>query len=182
MYSFSSSISWTSLNPYLQVLQYRQAEIRIDGRLKNATAFFADAELGEICSTGQRVLVKKAAHKTVRVVITKRTPSNSNHRSEIRMWGYGGNYGISNSCYSLSPNTLSRHANLPHLIGCSKTQSNTQFILFYDDMSCAASRTSQLRSLAAFVLDTFRTQDVFSIIDMLVDFVSVFWNHRKSED
>lgn len=85
MYSFSSSISWTSLNPYLQVLQYRQAEIRIDGRLKNATAFFADAELGEICSTGQRVLVKKAAHKTVRVVITKRTPSNSNHRSEIRM-------------------------------------------------------------------------------------------------
>lgn len=67
-------------------------------------------------------------------------------------------------------------------MGCSKTQSNTQFILFYDDMSFAASRTSQLRSLAAFVLDTFRTQDVFSIIDMLVDFVSVFSNHRKSED
>lgn len=162
MYSSLCSISWTSLNHYTQVVKYNQAEIRIDGRLKNATAFFADAELGEICSTGQRVIVKKVAHKTVRVMILKWTPSNSNHRSEIRMWRYGGNYGKSISCYSLTSDTLSRHANLPHLIGCSKPQSNTQFMLFYDDMSCAASRTSQLRSLAAFVLDTFRTQDVFS--------------------
>lgn len=47
-----------------------------------------------------------------------------------------------------------------------------QFVLFDDDISVEASCTVQIRSVAALLLEMTRTQDVFSMVDQMVVFVS----------
>lgn len=47
-----------------------------------------------------------------------------------------------------------------------------QFVLFDDDISVEASCTVQIRSVAGLLLEMTRTQDVFSMVDKMVVFVS----------
>ena len=63
-----------------------------------------------------------------------------------------------------------RHRNLPQLVGCSSRHSPFQFILFRDKMSTQPS--GEMRSLAAFIQEMIRTEDVFIIAGKMLDFVS----------
>ena len=63
-----------------------------------------------------------------------------------------------------------RHRSLPQLVGCSSRSSPFQFILFRDKMSVQPS--GEMRSLAAFIQETIRTEDVFIIAGKIRDFVS----------
>ena len=63
-----------------------------------------------------------------------------------------------------------RHRNLPQLVGCSSRSSPFQFILFRDKMSTQPS--GEMRSLAAFIQEMIRTEDVFIIAGKMLDFVS----------
>lgn len=58
------------------------------------------------------------------------------------------------------------------MVGCSSDTSRMQFVLFDDDISVEASCTVQIRSAAALLLEMTRTQDVFSMVDKMVVFVS----------
>ena len=63
-----------------------------------------------------------------------------------------------------------RHRSLPQLVGCSSRDSPFQFILFRDKMSVQPS--GEMRSLAAFIQEMIRTEDVLIIAGKIVDFVS----------
>ena len=63
-----------------------------------------------------------------------------------------------------------RHRNLPQLVGCSSRYSPFQFILFRDKMWTQPS--GEMRSLAAFIQEMIRTEDVFIIAGKMLDFVS----------
>ena len=63
-----------------------------------------------------------------------------------------------------------RHRNLPQLVGCSGRSSPFQFILFRDKMSVQPS--GEMRSLAAFIQEMIRTEDVLIIAGKILDFVS----------
>ena len=63
-----------------------------------------------------------------------------------------------------------RHRNLPQLVGCSSCRSPFQFILFRDKMSTQPS--GEMRSLAGFIQEMIRTEDVFLIAGKMLDFVS----------
>ena len=63
-----------------------------------------------------------------------------------------------------------RHRNLPQLVGCSSCRSPFQFILFRDKMSVQPS--GEMRSLAAFIQEMIRTEDVLIIAGKMRDFVS----------
>ena len=65
---------------------------------------------------------------------------------------------------------FSRHPYLPQLAGCSNRHSEFQFVLFYDKMSTQPA--GEMRSLAAFIQDMIRTEDVLIIAGKIVDFVS----------
>lgn len=81
--------------------------------------------------------------------------------------------------YSLlsKPSTY-RHANLPQLTGRSSDRSPIQFILFHD--TYVSRNTGQLRSIAAFLVEMTRSEDVFSMVDKIVDFVSISLVRRYS--
>lgn len=59
------------------------------------------------------------------------------------------------------------------MVGCSSDTSKTLFILFDDDISIEASCTVQIRSFAALLLEIARTQDAFSVVNKMADFVSI---------
>ena len=63
-----------------------------------------------------------------------------------------------------------RHRSLPQLVGCSSRSSPFQFILFRDKMSVQPS--GEMRSLAAFIQEMIRTEDVLIILGKILDFVS----------
>ena len=63
-----------------------------------------------------------------------------------------------------------RHRNLSQLVGCSSRSSPFQFILFRDKMSTQPS--GEMRSLAAFIQEMIRTEDVLIIAGKMRDFVS----------
>ena len=63
-----------------------------------------------------------------------------------------------------------RHRSLPQLVGCSSRRSSFQFILFRDKMSVQPS--GEMRSLAAFIQEMIRTEDVFIIAGKILGFVS----------
>ena len=63
-----------------------------------------------------------------------------------------------------------RHRSLPQLVGCSSRRSPFQFILFRDKMSTQPS--GEMRSLAAFIQEMIRTEDVLIIASKMLDFVS----------
>ena len=63
-----------------------------------------------------------------------------------------------------------RHRSLPQLVGCSSRCSPFQFILFRDKMSTQPS--GEMRSLAGFIQEMIRTEDVFFIAGKMLDFVS----------
>ena len=63
-----------------------------------------------------------------------------------------------------------RHRSLPQLVGCSSRHSLFQFILFRDKMSVQPS--GEMRSLAAFIQEMIRTEDVLIIVGKIRDFVS----------
>ena len=63
-----------------------------------------------------------------------------------------------------------RHRSLPQLVGCSSRCSPFQFILFRDKMSVQPS--GEMRSLAAFIQEMIRTEDVLIILGKILDFVS----------
>lgn len=66
--------------------------------------------------------------------------------------------------------SLSWHPNIVQLVGCSNDRSPIQFILFHDDISRDA---AEVNNLAAFLLEFSRSHDVFSLVDMMIDFVSI---------
>ena len=65
---------------------------------------------------------------------------------------------------------LSRHPYLPQLAGCSNRHSEFHFVLFYDKMSTQPA--GEMRSLAAFIQEMIRTEDVLIIAGKMRDFVS----------
>lgn len=79
---------------------------------------------------------------------------------------------------SLLSKSSNRHANLPQLTGRSSDRSPIQFILFYD--TYVLRNTGQLRSIAAFLLEMTKSEDVFTMVDKMVDFVSISLDFRMS--
>ena len=71
---------------------------------------------------------------------------------------------------SISTECPTRHRSLPQLVGCSSRSSPFHFILFRDKMSVQPS--GEMRSLAAFIQEMIRTEDVFIIASKMLDFVS----------
>ena len=71
---------------------------------------------------------------------------------------------------SVSTKCPIRHRSLPQLVGCSSRNSPFQFILFRDKMSVQPS--GEMRSLAAFMQEMIRTEDVLIIAGKIRDFVS----------
>ena len=63
-----------------------------------------------------------------------------------------------------------RHRNLPQLVGCSSRHSPFQFILFRDKMS--VQHSGEMRSLAAFIQEMIRTEDVLIFAGKMRDFAS----------
>lgn len=145
--------------------------------LKANYDFFAKLELGELFTNGyrQRVLVKRFANKTVSMIPTWVNRPNLFHRngktrrrSGRQLW-----YLIcSFSCFSILPDVLSRHANLPQLARYSNDRSAMQFILFHDTYFTSQHPT-EIRSLAAFLVQGSRLHDVFWLTNTIVDFVSI---------
>ena len=73
---------------------------------------------------------------------------------------------------SISTECPTRHRSLPQLVGCSSRSSPFQFILFRDKMSVQPS--GEMRSLAAFIQEMIRTEDVLIIAGKILVFVSNF--------
>ena len=122
---------------------------------------------------GQRVIVKYVTCDVVSSLISLRIRSTNRLKERDRELSYWWRVKYvlrrSDSCLA---ECLSRHPNLPQLVGCSSRCSPFQFILFRDKMS--AQPSGEMCSLAAFMLEMIQTEHVFTIVGKIRDFVSNF--------